>query len=524
MMNRETIRKVDVMSDNSYQNGFSKTWMLFESGNGVVVGLSLFSPPRESLRPIDAYVVTEVEGTVTHSARRAAGAAYEAISRFKKDLGSVVAGFDFDIASPVTGESGGLAFAVALAKRLVQKDPGPVAATGIVQSSDNGGPVKGVRGIESKLKAAVIVIPPGGWILYPSENDDEVSPKLRQYIARKGIKARAVRSVAEAIDILFESENAACAKFPARNAANEKPGSNKFFSPVYMLFLLLVFSASVTMAIWKNNGFAPAHVAMETRTSSETGIKAGESWTGGVPAKKVAEQFEADENHFDGKKDTDEGNGIDGQATAAAQAEPGSASEASGIEDPPAELPETNPMETVEAATGPKTGGKQQPGPADDDSLKVEERSPIVVDMIGRSRLNSRISQALEKKLKTFFAERNRRIYPEEKIEISGQVVVLRIEESWEEEKQSYCSNLKVAIRDFRYQDEKRTIDRASIESDLHSDGPVEELISRAAQDLMSQILHSAPSEQKPATDQSVPDSPNPPSKKTEQERKTGFE
>jgi hypothetical protein len=59
-----------------------------------------------------------------------------------------------------------LAFAVALAKRLLNKDPGPVAATGIVESSHNGGPIKRVRGIEAKLEAAGIsYLPEDGFFI-----------------------------------------------------------------------------------------------------------------------------------------------------------------------------------------------------------------------------------------------------------------------------------------------------------------------------------------------------------------------
>jgi hypothetical protein len=192
------------MSENNNQNGFSKTWMLFESGNGVAVDLSLFSAPRESTRPIDAYVVAEVSGTVNYCARRAAGAVYDVVQRYCPEIEPVVAGFDFSANTAVAGESAGLAFAIALAKRLLAKDPGPVAATGIVESSHNGGPVKAVGGINAKLKAAGMVLPPGGWVVYPRENENEVSPKLINRLKSKGLKICPVSSIAEAINILFE--------------------------------------------------------------------------------------------------------------------------------------------------------------------------------------------------------------------------------------------------------------------------------------------------------------------------------
>ncbi len=530
---------MDNMSENSNRNGYSNTWMLFESGNGVVVGLSLYSPARQSLRPIDAFIMTEVEGTVTRSARRAAGAVYEAVSRLRKDLRPVVAGFDFACPTPVAGESGGLAFAVALAKMLMQKDPGPVAATGIVQSSHNGGPVKGIRGIEEKLEAAAVVLSSGGWVLYPSENDDEVSPQLRKRLIDEGLRLCPVGSVVEAIDILFESEKQAsqeqsekrAAKSERKSPENKKARRNRIFTPIYILFLFLLLFASATMALWKNKWIDTAPAAVETTVPSETEGHAGDDSAAG----EVAE-------HGNGKgidpetKDTgtnplevaeqENGKGIGGDTAATERSEPEAGPETSPGGETLDVPSEKNPVETAAPSTQAKTGDEQQPEIADGANANAETdetESPVIVDMIGRSRLNSRISQVLETKLKNFFAERKRRIFPEEKIEISGQVVVLRIEEAWEEASQNYRSNLKVAIRDLRYEDEKRTIDRKNIECDIHSEGPVENLISIAAQDLMNQILNSAPSEEKQATDQPLPDPPRFPEKPA-REQKTGFE
>ena len=111
----------------------STTWMLFESGNGVVVDLSLYSPAGDRTRPIDAYVVTACEGDFTGSARRAAETVYDLLRRQGVEMNPVVVGYDLQglpCGRQVMGESGGLAFAIALAKRIHNRDPGPVAATG----------------------------------------------------------------------------------------------------------------------------------------------------------------------------------------------------------------------------------------------------------------------------------------------------------------------------------------------------------------------------------------------------------
>jgi len=189
------------------QTDQSKTWMLFESGNGVTVDLSLYSPSRGKTRPIDAYVVTECEGDFTGSARRAAEAVYDVVRQRGSGLDPVVVGYDLrglPGGRPVIGESGGLAFAIALAKRVLEQDPGPVAATGEVKSSHGGGPVGAVKGIGAKLEAAGRLVPENGFVFYPKENDGDIQEGLRRSLTDKGLKLQPVSSVAEALDLLFE--------------------------------------------------------------------------------------------------------------------------------------------------------------------------------------------------------------------------------------------------------------------------------------------------------------------------------
>ncbi|MBW2215601.1 MAG: hypothetical protein JRF34_00155, partial [Deltaproteobacteria bacterium] len=186
---------------------YSETWMLFESGSGVTVDLSLHEPPRGKIRPIDAYVVTECEGDFTGSARRAAEAVYEVARQSLRHTEAVVVGYDLHglpSGMPVAGASGGLAFAIALAKRVFKYDPGPVAATGEVKSGHEGGPIGAIKGIETKLKTAGTLLPEQAWVFYPKENDGEISDTLRKSLVQKGMKLRPVSSVTEALEELFD--------------------------------------------------------------------------------------------------------------------------------------------------------------------------------------------------------------------------------------------------------------------------------------------------------------------------------
>ena len=188
------------------QTEASKTWMLFESGGAVVVDLSLHMAARGN-RPIDAYIVTGQEGgAFAGAARRAAEAAYHATLPFCPETSAMVVAYDLHGLSagcPVTGESGGLAFALALGKRLLKKDPGPVAATGAVQSGHSNGPIGAVLGIDAKLSAAGELLPENGWVLYPRANESDVSAELKASLEKKGLHLHSVSTVAEAFQIVF---------------------------------------------------------------------------------------------------------------------------------------------------------------------------------------------------------------------------------------------------------------------------------------------------------------------------------
>lgn len=184
------------------------TWALFESGDCKLVHASLHSAGKDRGRPVDGYVVTEGQGDFTRSARRAAQAVYAYAKKYFPAGGPVSVAYDLEgLSSGVTlaGESAGLAFAIALAKKIYNDNPGPVAATGEIIGGADSETVGPVRGIEAKLEAALSVLPEGGWIFCPKSNEAEINDTLRKRINEKGLKLIAVSNVSEAIDALFPS-------------------------------------------------------------------------------------------------------------------------------------------------------------------------------------------------------------------------------------------------------------------------------------------------------------------------------
>jgi len=237
-----------------------QTWMLFESGEAAVVGLSIHSLPSGGSRPIDAYLVTECEGDFTSAAQRAAESVYRVAGRSLSEEGSVVVAYDLvgiPGGCPLAGESGGLAFAIALAKMVFKHDPGPIAATGMITSGSGDGPVGRVKGIEAKLKAAVQVLPEDGWVFYPRANEGEISDHLRKTTENKGLKLKPVSSVLEALEELFPSSISQIKPESQPEATRQtkseiKPAPSRWYYRTGLIILFLCIAASIVL--WVNNG------------------------------------------------------------------------------------------------------------------------------------------------------------------------------------------------------------------------------------------------------------------------------
>ncbi|PIP37167.1 MAG: hypothetical protein COX19_17375 [Desulfobacterales bacterium CG23_combo_of_CG06-09_8_20_14_all_51_8] len=223
----------------------------FENGTIARVALSLYAAPRGQHWPVDAYVVTECEGVFTGSARRAAETVFSLIGAQVSGMGPVVAGFDLQGVSsgvaPATGESGGLAFAIALAAYIFKQNPGAVAATGVVKSSGGNGPVDRVNGITAKIRAAIDHLPGQARILYPAVNQPEISESLLSLARRKNQILCPVTCVAEAIRLLFpDSETPAGAK-TVRNA-------RRWTSRPLLLAIAFLATTAIIVAAWVTFG------------------------------------------------------------------------------------------------------------------------------------------------------------------------------------------------------------------------------------------------------------------------------
>ena len=186
----------------------SKTWLLFDNGNYYCVNCTIFPPKPGSPRPADAYIVSESEGDFTIAARNAAHAAYTGLKLRGEKISPHVAGIELlertDAKANIAGESGGLCFAIAFAKSLLNSllnsEMPDIAATGVINAD---GTIKKVKGIKTKLETAVDLVSPTGSVFYPEENKYNIPYELALIFKQKQIKCYAVNHINEVFDILL---------------------------------------------------------------------------------------------------------------------------------------------------------------------------------------------------------------------------------------------------------------------------------------------------------------------------------
>lgn len=220
----------------------SKTWLVFESGRAYSLNCTTYVVPKGHPRPVDAYVVTEPDGDFTVAARRAVESVYSCAVKRGFAVHPVIAGFDLlernnqDV--QISGESAGLAFAVAFAKCLLnpcltksdleELNSKSLAATGVISSE---GKIKRVNGIDKKLKSVANILPDNSWIFFPQENQKDITPELEKIFKAKNHKVSAVSDIDMVMDLLFGNKNSII-----------KKSVSKIILAVLLILLFAVFA------------------------------------------------------------------------------------------------------------------------------------------------------------------------------------------------------------------------------------------------------------------------------------------
>ncbi len=215
--------------------------IIFESGKLAEVSVTLYKAPGDRSRLLDAYVTTECEGAVTRSARRAAEAVLGWLPEEYRPKEPMVAGFDLSGLSAdqtMTGESGGLAFAIALVAELTGKAPGSLAATGILANSGAHSEVMPVKAIGAKLNGAIGALPSMSKIFFPEANRKDCSEEIKLVAERKGITLESVATLDQTLTLLFDLKRPGSAKPTVTK-------SRTFMAGIAAALVLLAILASI---------------------------------------------------------------------------------------------------------------------------------------------------------------------------------------------------------------------------------------------------------------------------------------
>jgi hypothetical protein len=217
---------------------------------------------------VDAYIVFEHSGDFSIAARKAVHAVFTLARQRDFPVRPVNAGFDLagkrHPDAGLAGQSGGLCFALAFARKLLNLDLPDIAATGVIGSD---GTISQVKGIDVKLRTALALLKENDRIFFPKDNQDQVPEDLISQIREKNIHLHPVSTLDQMIDILTDSVNIDTTKTDIETVSKSFP-SNR----LRLLALILLLTAACLAAgfqIWSKKT-APTAIPEESSTRSHT--------------------------------------------------------------------------------------------------------------------------------------------------------------------------------------------------------------------------------------------------------------
>ena len=240
------------------------TWMLFGSGRATRVDVGLHESGERVHSAKAAYVIKECDAAMKDAAERGCLAALEWLGRrfgevpahrVSFDLPDVPAGQD------IGGASSGLAFAIAVARKVCAGSHVAVAAVGELGSGLSGGPVRGVKDIEAKVEGVLACLPNGGRLVYPRSNDGEIPASLRERLRDQGVDAKAVANVDGALDWLFPSHATPSTDSGETAAATARPVASRRSRASAVWAVAIALAGVAAAAIWYERADQAAHHA-----------------------------------------------------------------------------------------------------------------------------------------------------------------------------------------------------------------------------------------------------------------------
>jgi hypothetical protein len=202
--------------------------------------LKVYPLAGKASKPVEVVPVGGIPGEVERSFHGAALAAYNVITKNGRPVSLSYLAYELeeDVARRIHGGSGGLAFAIAtMGEMLGIKCNEVVGASGVIDTEN--GKVERVGAINEKI-AKVIEQSPGITILlYPRQNDAEVSPELKKSALEQGIKLQPVQSLQEVSSILFGQEPQ-----PAQTVGSSRVKLTIVAPAIFLMALYLAYGLS----------------------------------------------------------------------------------------------------------------------------------------------------------------------------------------------------------------------------------------------------------------------------------------
>ena len=236
--------------------------VIFENGTTGKVEANLY-PARESFEgPVEVQILPS-NSVLKHSAQLGASAAFKGLV----NLGLIDAQqrhcIVFNVVAlesvpQIVGNSAGLLFAVSFAGLLLEQlqigTPGSwafsLAATGEIISIDPLAPMKGIRGLQEKVRAALQGLKQGDKVLYPAVNDNQMDDVLRKRAEDQGVTLLPVATVYEALTNALGLQPTASAKKRPMSQIRPPEGRSLQVRPLTETDIQALDQAGVVSIAW----------------------------------------------------------------------------------------------------------------------------------------------------------------------------------------------------------------------------------------------------------------------------------
>ena len=234
------------------------TFLLFEDGSYYSVFCTPYPMPKGTSKPVDAYILTEPVGDFTIAAQKAVHAVFAATLKQSITIEPVNAGFDLEERirhdADIAGQSGGLSFALAFARVVLNLNLGNIAATGVVRANGQISPVQGIR---KKLTTATKILGKNDLLFLPKENLKEIPKTVIDQIQARQITLVPVSHMDEVLAFISHEK---------------KEPVNPRFKRLILLVILLMASMALAVQTYisnKNKSYEvpqkPTHIAVPPR-------------------------------------------------------------------------------------------------------------------------------------------------------------------------------------------------------------------------------------------------------------------